>query len=472
MLTAGGLRVKLACVTMPEFTTVIVGGGASGVLLASRLVRRSPFARAIVIEPRESLGRGLAYSTRYERHLLNVPAGRMSAFAEDPEHFVRYLRERFGDRFSASSFVPRPIYGDYLEAIANEAQAFAGARLRHVRANALAVGTDHDLALRVICEDGQAYSGDALVVATGNAKPAPWIRANADVVAGDRFFASSWDEGALASTDPDAEILLLGTGLTAVDAVVGLRSNGHRGKIWMVSRRGLMPHEHRLFDAPPDLNPDATSMNDLLGAARVLDRRPHAWRFAMDSLRPRTNALWQALPVNEKRRFVRHAMPFWNIHRHRMAPEIAEFIAGEIDRGALCMLAGRTGTFEATPTGLRVPVALRGEDRTMQLEVGRAINCSGPTHDFRVLENPLIGNLLEQGVMHPTELGIGIEVAPNGALRDAAGAEASRIFAIGPVRFGTLIETTAIPEIRVQADELANLLAATFDLHVSKAVSK
>ncbi len=456
---------------MPEFSAIVIGGGASGVLFASHLVRKSPRARAIIIEPRETLGRGLAYSTRYERHLLNVPAGRMSAFADDPEHFVRYLRERFGDRYTASSFAPRPVYGDYLAAIANEARALAGPRFQHVRANALAVSTD-GFSVRAICEDGRSYGGDALIVATGNPQPAPWIRANADIVAGPRFFSSVWDEDALACSDPDAEVLLLGTGLTAVDAVIGLRSNGHRGTIWMVSRRGLLPSEHRLFDAPPDLNPEATTMRDLLGAVRVLDRRPQAWRFAMDSLRPRTNALWQALSVSERRRFVRHAMPFWNVHRHRMAPEIAEFMSEQIASGSLRMLAGRTGEFFASPSGLRVPVALRGEDRTIELEVGRAINCSGPTHDFRLLDNPLIGNLLEQGIMRPTELGIGIDVALNGALHDAAGTEAARIFAIGPVRFGTLIETTAVPEIRAQAQELASLVASRFDLLPNVAVAQ
>ncbi|HTZ54265.1 MAG TPA: FAD/NAD(P)-binding protein [Candidatus Acidoferrum sp.] len=453
---------------MPEFCTIVVGGGASGVLLASRLVRKSPRARVTIIEPREALGRGLAYSTRYERHLLNVPAGRMSAFSDDSEHFVRYLRERFGNRYTTSSFAPRPVYGDYLEAIANEARAFAGARWQHVRARALAVSTD-DFSVRAICEDGRTYNGDALIVATGNAQPAPWIRAHADIVAGERFFPSAWDEGALICPDRDGDVLLLGTGLTAVDAVIGLRSNGHRGTIWMVSRRGLLPSEHRFFDAPPDLDPDATSMNDLLGAARTLDRRPHVWRFAMDSLRPRTNALWQALSVDDRRRFVRHALPFWNIHRHRMAPEIAEFIAAEIAADRLRMVAGRTGTFAAHANGLRVPIALRGEDRTIELEVGRAINCSGPTHDFRLLDNPLIGNLLEQGTMQPSELEIGINVAPSGALRDAAGAEAERIFTIGPVRFGTLIETTAVPEIRAQAEDLANLIASRFDLYMAVA---
>lgn len=454
---------------MPAFSAIIVGGGASGVLLGARLVRKSPHARAIIVDPRPTLGRGLAYSTHYHRHLLNVPAGKMSGLAEDPEHFTRYLADRFGGRYTSASFVPRQIYGDYLEAIADKAHAFAGERWSHVRGSVLAANVD-EAGVSAICEDGRTYGGDVLILATGNAQPAPWFRATADILTGKHFFASAWDDGAFACDDPDEDVLLLGTGLTAVDAVVGLRSEGHRGTIWMVSRRGLLPSEHRLFDAPPDLNPEANSIDDLLGAARALDRRPHAWRAALDRLRPRTNALWQGLSVADRRRFVRHAMPFWNVHRHRMAPEIAQLISSEIACGRVRMLAGRTGTFTATAKGLRVPVTLRGENRTIELEVGRAINCSGPAHDFRVLDNPLIGNLLEQGILQPSDLGIGVDVAPSGALRNAAGEDAPRAFAIGPVRFGTLIETTAVPEIRAQAEELACLLASRFDAIPNTAV--
>ncbi|HTV92814.1 MAG TPA: FAD/NAD(P)-binding protein [Verrucomicrobiae bacterium] len=452
---------------MPKFAAIIAGGGASGALLAARLLRKSVDAHAVVVDPRERLGRGMAYSTSHQQHLLNVPAGRMSAFAEEPEHFVGFLRERFGDRYDAASFVPRPVYGDYLESIVREAREFAGERFQRERSTILAA-TVEESGVRAICEDGRVLYGNVLVVATGNASPASWFRATADIVSGERFCASAWDERALISADPDEEVLLLGTGLTAVDAVIGLRSNGHRGTIWMVSRRGLLPHEHRLFDAPPDTNPDATSMHDLLDAFRAVATRPRAWRAALDSLRPRTNHLWQALSVSDQRRFIRHVMPYWNVHRHRMAPEVAKTIADEISSGGLRMLAGRTGTIVQTDRGLRVPIRLRGEERTLDLEVGRVINCSGPAHDFRQLENPLIGNLLAQGIMEPLQSGIGVDIAPSGALRDRNGVDSSTVFAIGPVRYGTLIETTAMPEIRAQAEELASLLVSRFASTVSE----
>jgi len=451
---------------MPKFTTIVAGGGASGVLLATRLLRKNAQTHAIVVDPRERLGRGMAYSTPHLEHLLNVPAGRMSAFAEKPEDFVGFLRERFGDRYDSDSFVPRPLYGDYLESIAHESIDFAGERFCWKRSTILAVTVERS-GVRAICEDGSVLHGDALVVATGNARPAPWLRATSDIVCGERFFASAWDERALLCSDPDEAVLLLGTGLTAVDAVIALRSNGHRGTIWMVSRRGLLPHEHRLFDAPPEANPSATSPHDLLDVFRTVATRPRAWRAALDSLRPRTNTLWQALSVSDQRRFVRHVMPYWNAHRHRMAPEVAKTIAAEISSGGLRMLAGRTGTFVQKDRGLRVPIRLRGEERALALDVGRVINCSGPAHDFRQLENPLIGNLLVQGLMHPLPTGIGVDVAPSGALRDRAGIDSSVLFAIGPVRYGTLIETTAMPEVRAQAEELASLLVSRFHSSVA-----
>lgn len=442
---------------MPERSILIAGGGASGALLTARLLRESPDVRVTVIEPRASLGRGMAYSTPHDVHLLNVPAARMSAFPEEPDHFVRFLNERYPGRYQPASFVSRRIYGDYLASVVTQAVESSGGRADHERAQALAASIDGN-GVRIVCDGGRTLRGDALVLATGNADPAPWVDAGSDVQIGAHYFPSVWAPGATEPFDPDAEVLLLGTGLTAVDAVLALRENGQRAPIWMISRRGLLPHEHRVFDAPPASNPDAASMHELLRNVRQGTRHPRAWRAALDALRPHTNRLWQGLSVNDQRRFVRHLMPYWNAHRHRMAPEIAQTIAGGIAGGWLRMLAGRTGRIELGANGLHVPIVMRGSGKRIELEVGRIINCSGPAHDPRVLDNPLIGNLLAQGLMAPAPLGIGADVAASGAVRDRRGVDSDRIFAIGPVRYGTLIETTAMPEIRVQAAELARHL--------------
>lgn len=447
---------------MPNFTVAIVGGGASGTLAASVLTKRSDGAHVVIIEPREQLGRGVAYSTECPKHLLNVPAGKMSALPDLPDHFVRWLATHAEGPFRPASFVPRSIYGEYLNTIAAEAQAAAPYRWRHVKALALEAREEAG-GIRIACSNGDTIFANALVVASGNASPAAWPRVSSDAQRSLRFFNSAWDQGAIVPGSPDETVLLLGMGLTAVDAVFGLRFNGHRGAIYMVSRRGLLPHEHRVFDTPPSTCPEAHTVSELMDSVRTLVRdvqQPGGnWRAVIDDVRPHTNARWKALSLEEQQRFFRHALPYWNVHRHRIAPESAKDIAELLASGALRILAGRTGEITANGDVLRVPIKLRGSAEVSTVDAGRVINCSGPQHDFRKLSNPLIRSLLAQGLMVPNPLGIGVRVAESGALVGADGTPSSRLFAIGPARFGTLIETTAIPEIRQQAHELAEFLS-------------
>ncbi|HEV3155598.1 MAG TPA: FAD/NAD(P)-binding protein [Candidatus Baltobacteraceae bacterium] len=446
---------------MPDSTIAIVGGGASGALLAAALLERSRSAKVIVFEPRAQLGTGVAYSTDCPLHLLNVPAGKMSAFAGDPGHFIRWLDDRYPATYGAHSFVPRQIYGEYLQSIVSRTARDAGDRFTHVRDSVVDVVVEGEDAI-VCSSGGAAVRADAVVIACGNAAPAP-VRGFALEGRSPRYFASAWDKDALVPENEDDTVLLIGTGLTSVDAVLGLRHNGHRGTIYMVSRRGLLPHEHRLFDAPPDAFSELENANDLLGAARLLTRgaknRAENWRVSMERVRPATNALWQTSTLSDQRRFLRHVLPYWNIHRHRMAPEVVRLLADLTASNTLHMLAGRTGDAISSDDHIVIPVKLRGKEETLRIRAQRVINCSGPMHDFRRLENPLVQNLLERGLMAPYPLNIGVQVAGDGALIDARGNVSQRVFSIGPVRFGALIETTAIPEIRAQAAALAHVLA-------------
>jgi len=443
---------------MPERTIVVAGGGASGTLLAAALVRLDAGVRVVVVEPREALGLGMAYATACPVHLLNAPARAMSAFPDQPLHFVEWLVEHQPEHADPQTFVPRSVYGDYLQTIGRTTQDAAGPRLRHDRASVTDAEVDAS-GVRITTSEGATILADALVVATGNADPAAWPRLEPGLAEGPRFFRSAWEPAALDPGDPDETVVLLGSGLTAVDAVLSLHHHGHRGTIVMVSRRGLLPHEHRLFDAPPAAAPDATSARDLFDAMRTLADEPGDWRGAVDRVRPRANALWQALTLADQRRFVRHVMPYWNVHRHRVAPAAAKTLAELIAADALRTLAGRTGEITTGAHGVRVPVRLRGGEEHVVIDAGRVINCSGPEHDFRKLPNPLIARLLERGTMTPYPLNVGVQVDEDGALVGADGTPSARVFALGPVRYGTLIETTAIPEIAAQAQALAVRLA-------------
>lgn len=441
---------------------LIVGGGASGALLANALVRQLNHIDVTIVEPRERLGAGMAYSTACPLHLLNAPAAKMSAFPHEPNHFVAWLAANGYARYDARSFVPRSIFGEYLARICADARRHHEHRFRHARATAVAAAIERS-GVSVQCASGERLRGDAMVLAFGNAAPARWPGVSAQTRESSRYFASAWEAGALVPLDPDEVVLLLGTGLTAVDAVLGLRHNGHRGSIFMVSRRGLLPHEHRLFDTPPAACPDATSVSEVLskvrGSAREANDAFDNWRIAIDGVRPKTNALWQTFTLADQRRFVRHVMPYWDVHRHRMAPEVAATLTELIAAGSLRMLAGRTENVTAAGDAVRVSIRSRGSDARIAIEANRVVNCSGPEHDYAKLPNPLVRCLLENGHIAPHPLGIGLQVAPDGAMIAKDGTPSARIFALGPVRYGTLIETTAIPEIRLQIQELGERLA-------------
>jgi uncharacterized NAD(P)/FAD-binding protein YdhS len=443
--------------TMPSPHVAIAGGGASGLLLAAVLERAG--AAVTIVEPRERLGAGVAYATMCPVHLLNAPVANMSAFAGDATHFARWLAAN-GEHADPSDFVPRALYGRYLGSIADDLRAAGGNRIAHVRSTVTDVESRGD-GVHITCADGSTIDAGAFVVAVGNAEPAPWPRITGTTLTSQRFFTSAWAPGAIEPHDPDELVVLLGTGLTAIDATLGLRAGGHRGPIVMISRRGLLPHEHRVFDSPPAAAPEAENVRDLIGALRLAARSSgseRGWRGAIDQLRSQTNARWGSLSLEEQRRIVRHALPYWNVHRHRIAPAAAKAIAELIAANTLRMIAGRTGEIVATPDALHVHVRLRGSPEELVIDAGRVINCSGPQNDFRKLPNPLIRRLIERDYLVPHELGIGANIASDGALIDRNGNASTQLYAIGPVRFGTLIETTAIPEIRAQADELAKTL--------------
>ncbi len=444
-------------------TVAIVGGGASGTLVASLLVRASEAMHVVIIDPCERLGRGVAYATGIPRHTLNVPAAKMSALASDRNHFVRWLAANAGDAYGPSSFVPRSLYGDYLNDIATETRVAAPDRWRHVRSSALDVRLEND-GVHVTCSNGEVVRADRLVVATGNASPAAWPNMSREARRSRRYFGSTWDPGALMPDSPGESVVLLGTGLTAVDALFGLRENGHRGPIIMVSRRGLLPLEHAASNATAATSLEADTASGLLSALRDRVREMPAsggdWRGHVDALRPHTNAMWKALSLVEQRRFLRHALPYWNVHRHRMPPEAGKAVADALAAGTLRVFAGRTGAITVSGDRLRVPVKLRGSADVVTLDAGRVINCSGPQHDVRKLADPFVQSLLAHGLMVPNTLGIGMSIAENGALVDAHGTASTRLFAIGPACFGPLIETTAMPDIREQARDLAALLSA------------
>ncbi|QDP20129.1 FAD/NAD(P)-binding protein [Sphingomonas xanthus] len=419
---------------------LIVGGGFSGTALAAQLARRG--LSATIVEGSGRAGRGTAYSTEDEAHLLNVPAAKMGA-GEGLEDFAEVLA---GEGYAPTDFVPRRRYGAYL------AQQLERSGAKLIDATATSVewtGGQWRLAL----DDGRSVEGRALALAQGNAPPPSLAVAKGLPEA--MFVADPWSEAgreaigkAAASAGP---LLLVGTGLTMVDVALSLDRLGFGGKMVALSRRGLIPRAHQAFEPAP-LELEEVPGGSILALSRWLRARSTAvgWRAAVDSLRPHSQTVWQTFSTSEQRRFLRHARPWWDVHRHRIAPQVASRIEMMIEGGRLEIGAGRLTALREEGGRLTAIIARRrGTQET--IHAAMAVNCTGPLGDIRRSADGVTNSLFDAGLARPDPLGIAVEVDAYSRVTAAP-----RAWAIGPMAKGKFWEITAVPDIRVQAAAVAD----------------
>lgn len=390
------------------------------------------------------MGRGVAYSTTEAAHLLNVRAEGMSAWAGEPEHFAQRFEAEGG---SPRGFAERRFFAKYLGELLSSAVVSGCTELAEATAVSAARAGG---GWKVAFDDGSSVEAEVLVLAVGNQEP-EGLAAFAGV--GSRFVGNPWGEAARAAVDElaatSSAALIVGTGLTMVDLVLSLDAAGHRGRIVALSRRGLSPRAHADFEAAA-LNRDALP-SGLRAIFRWLRRRGAevGWRAAVDSLRPYSHALWQSLTHDEQRRFLRHARPWWDVHRHRIAPEVAAIVAGMVADGQLEIVAGRIASACGTPEGVEVEYRRRGAGQSGSESFAYVFNCTGPLHSITRSKDPLLGSLLGSGEAKPDHLGIGLEV--NADCRAGA-----RLWALGPLTKGRYWEIIAVPDIREQAAMVAD----------------
>ena len=447
-----------------RWDVLIVGGGASGALLAAQLLRNAPGPLQVALLERAGrVGPGLAYSTESPSHLLNVPAGGMSALLDDPEHFLRWIR-RVEPATGPGDFVQRRRYGQYLEAVLREARegAAPGVGLEVLRGEALSVSRVGDTA-RVVLAHGRVLEARTVVLAVGNATPADLPVADGGLYASPHYVRSPWAEGALRHVLPHHSVLLVGTGLTMVDTVLSLADRNHEGRIHALSRHGLLPHVHRpgVVAGPPVAPAEPHRIRSILSALRreVRHTREDAdWRGVVDALRPLTASLWRGLPEPERRRFLRHLRSFWDVHRHRMAPAVNDILQQLQRVGVMRIHAARVRGFQLTDEGwVLARVRPRGSAHEATFRVQHVINCTGPDASIG-RGHPLLRGLLDSRLVRTDALGLGLATDAEGALLDARGRASDMLFTLGPLRRGDLWESTAIPEIREQALALARRL--------------
>jgi uncharacterized NAD(P)/FAD-binding protein YdhS len=454
-----------------ECTVAVIGGGFTGATLAAQLVRNTgPSFSIVVVEKSGFPGRGVAYGTECNSHLLNVPAKDMSAFPEDREHFLRWAKSNYDRKTEPGSFLPRKEYGRYIGTIVSEAALSGGQRRLHWKMDeARALSPDSDGKIEIRLRSGTRILAEKVIFALGNFPsndPSLPGRAPGDNPRSspDPYFSNPWSDATFEGIEHLGGILLIGSGLSSVDVAIKLRHIGFAGTIHILSRRGLLPQSHKAHQPWPTFW-NERSPNNIRGLLRLVraqvreaEQQGIDWRGVVNSLRQVTPQIWQALPETEKRRFMRHVRPYWEVHRHRAAPEIAKFMDDQRSSGRIQLHAGRVTNYRENGRGVEIAYRKRKSGEESCLSVDRVINCTAPETDCRRLRNPLVASLLAQGLMRPDPLFLGLDTSTDGALIDQDGMISDALYAVGPLRKGSCWESTAVPEIRDLAYRLVQRL--------------
>jgi uncharacterized NAD(P)/FAD-binding protein YdhS len=445
----------------------VIGAGFSGTIATLHLLNSLPPDQPVLLcERAPAFGRGVAYATDDNDHLLNVRAANMSALADEPLHFQDWITRRATaghqqqglHHTAAGVFASRSLYGLYLRSILDSAmrETAGQARLRLFPdevTDIVSLGEGFE----VIGAGGQRLQVDKVVLAVGNLP--------AEESDDPRICNYAWGEKAQRPLTSDLPVLIVGTGLTMVDIAISLRRRNFAGGIHALSRGGLLPMRHAASKPwpTPDLTPgEETSIRALTARLRAEISEAKAqgsdWRAVIDSLRPITARLWGRLPTAERARFLRHVRRSWDVHRHRMAPPHADIIDAMIANGSLTIAAGRIRYMESAPHSVRVTYAARDGSGEHTIEVQRVIMANGLEHISRT-RDPLMKSMLDRGLVRLDPQGLGIDVNDGLNAIRADGAVARNIWALGPIVRGVFWECVAVPDIRVQATKVAVTIA-------------
>jgi len=456
----------------------IIGGGFSGTLAALNLARLSTTPLKIsIINYAHPAGRGIAYSTARPEHLLNVAARNMSAFPEFPTHFVEWLRTRteyasISEAELRETFIPRRIYGDYLRSL-----ALSYCRPLDQRSPVQIYPIDGEVVdlipeiqgARLILADGNTLIADRVILATGNEPPAD-LPGTESLSLHPAWCANPWIDWETKLPPPGGTVVLLGTGLTTVDAILTLLTLDWRGRILAVSRHGLLPQSHFKGVDVPDFPPpdvDLASLG-LTELASLVEQQCDRLRriganpaMIVDKLRPHTQRIWQAFSDKERQQFITLYAARWNVIRHRIAPSIHQQITAAVTSGRVEIIPANITTLRAA--GKKITVDLHAADGAAStLEADLVINGTGPHTRFSATRSPLLRALLHRGLVKADSLDMGVKINADFTVIQRDDCPSPHLLAIGPLLRGTLWETVAVPELRGQALRVAQtLLAAT-----------
>ena len=465
------------------YDCAILGAGCSGTLTAFHLARLShahmaeadggvsgiEFSRRFscaIVDP-GAAGPGLPYRTQHPRHVLNVPAGRMSAAEAEPSHFVEWCRSSASNAIVAGGdFMPRRVFGSYLTSLA--AESAKRLKLYHVQSRAIGLQLT-DAGIKITCENGHSLDAKHVVLAWGHGAPRTPGGVDVSAQAHTGFVSNPWTVE-FSPARLARGVMFIGTGLTMLDCAMTVADRAPECRMLAVSRRGLLPQPHRYHDVPPlNLPPPPiaywpTTTRGIVRAVRAYVRscrnRGWDWREAITALRPVTSQLWSGLSLKDKQRFLARLVPYWDAHRHRAAPQVSARTEQLRSSGNLDVVAARIVNVTAAGEDLKVTLLMRSTQQERTLTFGYVVNCTGPETDLHTVDNPLVSNLLSEGLLLGDELRLGLQADAEGHPINASGMAIENIWTIGPLRKAQLWETTAVPEIRVQAENIAKKIYA------------
>lgn len=435
----------------------VIGAGFSGVMTALHLLRQSERVKVALIERRSPIGLGPAYATDDPAHRLNVRAGNMSAWPDRPDDFALWLKDQALD-VGPGGFATRGDYGRYLQ---RQLSSLAGGpeavgRLLITPDEITAIAPDGD-GWTLTCGMGRPIAADAVVLALGNPPPRAPDVVGPDLEASDAYVADPWRWDPATGSAGRGPILLLGSGLTMIDAALSLDRLAPGRPLIALSRRGLTPREHlgeppSPLPAPPDASLSPVQAVAWLRAAAD----QHGWRTAIDALRPASQDLWRGWSLKRRAAFLRHARAFWDVHRHRLSPQTAEQVARMRTDGRLRVLAGKLERVDLLEGGRAGAVwRPRGETDAWRLEADLVVNCTGPSADVERSTEPLLAALADRGLIRADPLRLGLDIDAGHRVVHAGGRPHATLFAVGPITRGALWEINAVPDIRVQAVQVA-----------------
>ena len=451
-----------------KLTVAIVGGGFTGGAIALHLAQRGTGSALDieVFEPRPHLGAGLAYDTQENVHRINVPAGRMSLYPDLPDHFQAWL-ERTGTlngdaQAIAGDGLPYPrreLFGRYVSE--HLAPWLANGVVRHQRARVEDI-SPADGRWLVSATDGSSLVADIVVLAATH--PAPGLpRVLGGLNGNPSLITDATRPGALDAVGTEESVLVIGNGLTAADVIAALGERGHTGAVVSISRRGLRSRGHppQVQEAYGDfVSAPSTRASELLQRVRAALREAKAegrtWHSVLDAVRGQGQAIWQYLPVAERRRIARHVRPFWDVHRFRIAPQIEAAVESAISQGRLTVLAASVVAATADVDGLIVTLKSRRSREVITQRFDKVIVTTGPDHGSVLTSQPFLKSLSGKGLVAACPTGLGILCDREGHAINAEGKPVKGLYVAGPLARGTFGELMGLPQVSEYALFIAN----------------